>query len=115
MSTALKREIDNIGYTVVKGVLGERERATIVAEYEELLDRLARDLFAQGRLTSAFDGLPTGRDEFPSLIVRSRQHPDSVQDYAYWRDSWLAARDRLGSLIGREPTHRWDGAAEACA
>lgn len=60
-------------------------------------------------------GEPTGRDEFPSLVVRSRRDPASVQDYATWRDSWLAARARLANFPEREFTHRWDGEADLCA
>ena len=60
-------------------------------------------------------GAPTGRDEFPSLIVRSRRDPTQAQSFDYWRDSWLAARDRLGGQLGREPSHRWNLDAEACA
>jgi phytanoyl-CoA hydroxylase len=58
-------------------------------------------------------GKPTGRDEFPSLIVRSRNNPEQVQDnYEAWRDSWLALKSQLSE---REKTHRWDGDAEVCA
>lgn len=60
-------------------------------------------------------GSPTGRDEFPSLIVRSRRDPAQVQSYQHWRDAWLAARDHLGGQIGREPSHRWNADAEVCA
>ena len=60
-------------------------------------------------------GYPTGRDEFPSLIVRSHENPDQVQGYEEWRDSWHAARDHLAGLSERQVTHRWDPAAEVCA
>ena len=60
-------------------------------------------------------GVPTGRDEFPSLIVRSRKNPDQVQSYEEWRDSWHEARDYLAGLTERPPTHRWTGDAEVCA
>ena len=60
-------------------------------------------------------GLPTGRDEFPSLTVRSRKNPAQVQNYEAWRAEWYAARERLAAQRERERTHRWDGAAPVCA
>ena len=60
-------------------------------------------------------GVPTGRDEFPGLIVRSRRDPSQVQSYEQWRDSWFAARDYLASLAERPVTHRWDADAPVCA
>ena len=60
-------------------------------------------------------GVPTGRDEFPSLIVRSRKNPDLEQSYEEWRDSWNEARDYLAGLTERPPTHRWSAGAEVCA
>ena len=60
-------------------------------------------------------GIPTGRDEFPSLIVRSRRNSAQEQDYETWRDSWLAARAHLAGVAEREATNRWDGKAVLCA
>ena len=60
-------------------------------------------------------GAPTGRDEFPGLIVRSRRDPAQAQSYEAWRDAWYAARDRLAALEERPPTHRWSAEAEVCA
>lgn len=60
-------------------------------------------------------GFPTGRDEFPSLVVRSRANPAQEGDYESWRDAWYAARDHLASLDERESTNRWDGTAPECA
>lgn len=60
-------------------------------------------------------GLPTGRDEFPSLIVRSRENPAQVGDYDSWRAAWLRARDALAGVEERESTNRWDGTAIECA
>jgi len=41
-------------------------------------------------------GLPTGRDEFPGFVARSRQRPESVlTDHRHWTALWEAARDRL--------------------
>ncbi len=60
-------------------------------------------------------GLPTGRDEFPGLIVRSRKDPTQMQDYETWLGEWVAARERVGNHHGRPLTHRWDGADPTCA
>ena len=60
-------------------------------------------------------GVPTGRDEFPSLIARSRKNPAQVQGYEEWRDSWYAAKKYLASLEERPLTHRWSAEAEVCA
>lgn len=60
-------------------------------------------------------GSPTGRDEFPSLIVRSRENPDQLQSYEEWRDSWYEARDYLAGLAERPVTHRWNADAPVCA
>ena len=60
-------------------------------------------------------GVPTGRDEFPSLIVRSRRDPAQEQDYETWRESWLAARANLAGVTERKATNRWDGKAALCA
>ena len=60
-------------------------------------------------------GVPTGRDKFPSLIVRSLCDPGQEQDYESWRDSWLAARAHLAGVTEREATNRWDGKAVLCA
>lgn len=41
-------------------------------------------------------GLPTGRDEFPGFVARSRQHPENVlTDHQQWAALWRAARARL--------------------
>ena len=60
-------------------------------------------------------GFPTGRDEFPSLVVRSRENPAQEQDYESWRAAWFAARDYLARIDERESTNRWDGEALECA
>lgn len=61
-------------------------------------------------------GQPTGRDEFPGFVARSRRNPDSVQDnFDVWRDEWIATRRHI-ALNGR-PTraNRWSEDNPACA
>lgn len=58
-------------------------------------------------------GMPTGRDELPTLIVRSRENPAQVQnDFEVWRDQWLALKTKNEE---RPKTHRWDADDPACA
>lgn len=58
---------------------------------------------------------PTGRDEFPSVVVRSRAHPETVvTDWRVWADNWLAARAHLADQEARK-SHRWSGNDPACA
>ncbi|MEO0560721.1 MAG: phytanoyl-CoA dioxygenase, partial [Chloroflexota bacterium] len=60
-------------------------------------------------------GTPTGRDELPALVVRSRANPDSVQDdYQAWAHAWADARTALSGEATRK-THRWDADAPTCA
>ncbi len=50
---------DKEGYLVLRGVLDkERDLDPIIAEYGQVLDRLADDLLAAGKLESAYDDLP---------------------------------------------------------
>ena len=62
-------------------------------------------------------GIPTGRDEFPSLPVRSRRDPAQVQaaDYPSWVQAWRGARTRLAADADRAATHRWDATTPTCA
>lgn len=60
-------------------------------------------------------GQPTGRDEFPGLIVRSRQNPGSIQrDYDAWVQAWHDARAHIAAAQSRQKLHRWDGDAPVC-
>jgi len=59
---------------------------------------------------------PTGREELPELIVRSRQQPERVEtDFDAWYNRWLSARASIASMTERPKKHRWDGDAEVCA
>jgi ectoine hydroxylase-related dioxygenase (phytanoyl-CoA dioxygenase family) len=61
------------------------------------------------------DGQPTGREEFPSFLVRSRLRPDQVvTDFRQWQQLWQDARERLTNEA-RRPKHRWPEDAPLCA
>lgn len=61
-------------------------------------------------------GQPTGRDEFPAFVARSRSNPTSeLHDFATWQALWENARTALIEAEQRRKTHRWDGDAPVCA
>jgi hypothetical protein len=61
-------------------------------------------------------GQPTGRDELPGFVARSRNNPaQELHDYAEWVARWQAAKARLVAQSFREKTHRWNSDAPACA
>lgn len=61
-------------------------------------------------------GQPTGRDEFPGFVARSRANPASeLRDHAAWAEMWRAARTRMAELNAPLKSHRWDGDAPTCA
>jgi hypothetical protein len=59
-------------------------------------------------------GDPTGRPEWPAVVVRSAARPDSVASFEVWRDAWRAARTELAALRGASLRHRWDGRLTVC-
>ncbi len=60
-------------------------------------------------------GQPTGRPAFPSFIVRSRQHPESVvTDYRLWVKMWHDARARLAQAE-MSTFNRWTSDSPVCA
>lgn len=55
-------------------------------------------------------GLPTGRDEFPGFVARSRNHPDAVlTDHRQWAQLWHDARARLIVRGAVDFRSRWKG------
>lgn len=61
-------------------------------------------------------GHPTGRDEFPSFVARSRSNPASVTvGHAQWVDLWKQTEAWMLAQEHFEKSHRWDGDAEVCA
>jgi hypothetical protein len=59
-------------------------------------------------------GQPTGRDEFPSFVARSRQNPVTV-DHAAWVEMWRQTEAWMYAQAAFEKSHRWSGDAEVCA
>lgn len=61
-------------------------------------------------------GQPTGRDDFPGFVARSRLHPETeLRDAETWRRLWLETRDRLSETELLVPFHRWKPGAPGCA
>lgn len=55
-------------------------------------------------------GMPTGRDEFPGFVARSRQHPETVlTDHRQWTALWHDARSRLVARGALDFRSRWRG------
>jgi hypothetical protein len=83
--------------------------------HDSLPNRTANQLRISLDLRYQPTGYPSGREQFPSFVVRSRQHPESVTtDAAEWKNGWLETRARLA---GQElpPTNRWDPNSPLCA
>ena len=60
-------------------------------------------------------GQPTGRDQFPDFVARSRAQPETeLRDAGAWRQSWLDARAELSARPVTE-FYRWDQDAPYCA
>ncbi len=60
-------------------------------------------------------GQSTGRDHFPSFVVRSRKDPASVlRDWRVWKDMWEETRHRLAHRPHIEQ-HRWPSDGPYCA
>ncbi len=60
-------------------------------------------------------GLPTGREEYPGFVARSRANPALVlTSFKQWEELWRAARERLASAP-RRLKHRWSADAPICA
>ncbi|MBX3012808.1 MAG: phytanoyl-CoA dioxygenase family protein [Caldilineaceae bacterium] len=58
-------------------------------------------------------GLPTGRDEFPGFVARSRQNPESVlTDPQQWTERWHDARSQLVARGALDFRSRWRGMAQ---
>jgi hypothetical protein len=72
------QQLDERGFAVVEGVLEpERDLRPVLDEYEDVLDRAARDLLSQGLVTSAHADLPFAR----RLILLTRESGSSLGRY----------------------------------
>ena len=62
-------QFEREGYVVVEDVFDvDRDLAPVVAEYEDVLDRVADNLYEAGRLTSRYEGLEFG-ERFTQICV----------------------------------------------
>ncbi|MBF2735379.1 MAG: phytanoyl-CoA dioxygenase family protein [Betaproteobacteria bacterium AqS2] len=73
------------------------------------------------RLRWSFDlryskaGEPTGREEFPDFVARSRANPASeLRDAAEWERMWAATKENLTGVKDLR-LHRWSQDAPICA
>jgi len=61
-------------------------------------------------------GQPTGRDEFPAFVARSRKDPSAeLNDHRQWVDLWEGARRSLAREQKRKLKHRWSTDSPVCA
>jgi hypothetical protein len=62
-------------------------------------------------------GQPTGRDDFPGFVARSRANPGAeLRDPAAWNQGWMDTRARLSSTADDiKPFHRWSNDGPGCA
>ena len=61
LTAAQIEEFNEQGFLVVENVLDpEEDIAPVIAEYGEVLDRLARELYERGEISSTYDHLPFG-------------------------------------------------------
>ena len=77
LTQAQLNQLDEQGYVVVDNVLNqERDLAPVMAEYGDVLDGIARDLFAEGVLASTYADLAVCPTSHPSLRrKRPTLHP----------------------------------------
>ncbi|MBZ0299359.1 MAG: phytanoyl-CoA dioxygenase family protein [Anaerolineae bacterium] len=61
-------------------------------------------------------GQPTGRDEFPGFVARSRRQPESaLTDFGAWQALWADARRYLAEHGRPNRTNRWSEDNPVCA
>ncbi len=61
-------------------------------------------------------GQPTGRDEFPGFVARSRSNPHSeLHDFDTWKQLWMQARQQLVDHGRPARTNRWSEDNPVCA
>jgi phytanoyl-CoA hydroxylase len=74
------------------------------------LPNLSNDIRFSFDLRYSPIGQPTGRENFPGFVARSRQHPESVLPHHHaWAKLWQDARSKLAAQ-GESPfPSRWNG------
>lgn len=58
--TPFRQHFDEHGYAILHGLLGEPDLTPFIAEYDQLLDRVARAWLAEGSVASGLEDLPFG-------------------------------------------------------
>ena len=103
MTTILSRSqqdhFEREGYVVVRGAIDpDRYIAPILREYESVLDRLAEELRAAGRISSLYEGLPFG-ERFVEICAESNETNAQCFDFS------------LPQINIRHDTPMWHGRA----
>jgi len=81
------------------------------------LPNLSNDIRFSFDLRYSPIGQPTGREEFPGFVARSRQHPETVlPDHHAWGKLWHDARAKLAARGEAPFASRWNGVKQVeCA
>jgi ectoine hydroxylase-related dioxygenase (phytanoyl-CoA dioxygenase family) len=75
LTATLKEQFEEEGYVVVEDILdSERDIAPLMAEYDAVLDDLARSLHAEGRIASPHAGLPFDQRLIEFAVESGRTH-----------------------------------------
>lgn len=70
------RRLEEEGYVVVEGVLDPaRDIAPVMTEYGEVLDRIARQLLAEGKIASLYEDLPFSERLIQICVESGRNFP----------------------------------------
>ena len=73
------QQFEEQGYVVIKGLLdAQNDLKPVMEEYALLLDRLARQWYDEGKLASAYEDLPFGR-QLSQVLGEAAAEPSSYQ------------------------------------
>lgn len=76
LTAAQRQQFEEEGYLVVEGVLDpERDIRPVMAEYEEVLDQIARPLYDEGVIGSLYRGLPFAERLIQICVESGRNFP----------------------------------------
>ena len=82
ISAEQMRQFEQEGYLLVKGLLDPvKDLEPVIAEYGEVLDQLARELFADGVISSTYSDLPFG-ERFIAVVSESGQVHQQYFDFS---------------------------------